>query len=527
MGGNTILQIVILVISCIVVGLISGLVAWKKGNKKGYDKRKTEAEAIFNGAEAEGKRIVAEAVKVGEAKKREYLLATKEEIHKSKLELEKEIKDRRNEMQRSERRLIQKEESIDKKQQSLEEKEVLLNNRLEDVKVIEANAKAEFEKQIAELERISGFSREEAKQYLLSNLENEITHESAAIIRECEAKLKEDADRKAKEIIATAIQKSAASYVSETTVSVVGLPNDEMKGRIIGREGRNIRALETLTGVDLIIDDTPEAVILSGFDPIRREIARIALEKLIIDGRIHPARIEEMVEKARKEVDNTIRQAGENATYEVGVFGLHPEMVRLLGRMKFRTSYGQSVLVHSIEVARLCGIMAAELGIDVNMAKRAGLVHDIGKAIDYEVEGSHITIGADLAKKYKESPEVINAILAHHGDEEPQSIIAVLVQAADSISAARPGARSETLESYVKRLEKLEEITNSFDGVDRTFAVQAGRELRIMVKPEAVSDDEMVIMARNIAKKIESEMEYPGQIKVTMLRETRTVEYAK
>ncbi len=527
MGGNTILQIVILVISCIVVGLISGLVAWKKGNKKGYDKRKTEAEAIFNGAEAEGKRIVAEAVKVGEAKKREYLLATKEEIHKSKLELEKEIKDRRNEMQRSERRLIQKEESIDKKQQSLEEKETLLNNRLEDVKVIEANAKAEFEKQIAELERISGFSREEAKQYLLSNLENEITHESAAIIRECEAKLKEDADRKAKEIIATAIQKSAASYVSETTVSVVGLPNDEMKGRIIGREGRNIRALETLTGVDLIIDDTPEAVILSGFDPIRREIARIALEKLIIDGRIHPARIEEMVEKARKEVDNTIRQAGENATYEVGVFGLHPEMVRLLGRMKFRTSYGQSVLVHSIEVARLCGIMAAELGIDVNMAKRAGLVHDIGKAIDYEVEGSHITIGADLAKKYKESPEVINAILAHHGDEEPQSIIAVLVQAADSISAARPGARSETLESYVKRLEKLEEITNSFDGVDRTFAVQAGRELRIMVKPEAVSDDEMVIMARNIAKKIESEMEYPGQIKVTILRETRTVEYAK
>lgn len=525
--GFTILQIVILVISCIVVGLISGLIAWKNGNKKGYDKRKTEAEAIFHGAEAEGKRIVAEAVKVGEAKKREYLLATKEEIHKSKLELEKEIKDRRNEMQRSERRLIQKEESIDKKQQSLEEKEALLNNRLEEVKVIEANAKAEFEKQIAELERISGFSKEEAKQYLLSNLQNDIVHESATIIRDCEAKLKEEADRKAKEIIATAIQKSAASYVSETTVSVVGLPNDEMKGRIIGREGRNIRTLETLTGIDLIIDDTPEAVILSGFDPIRREIARIALEKLIIDGRIHPARIEEMVEKAKKEVDNTIRQAGENATYEVGVFGLHPEMVRLLGRMKFRTSYGQSVLVHSIEVARLCGIMAAELGVDVNLAKRAGLVHDIGKAIDYEVEGSHITIGADLAKKYKESPEVINAILAHHGDEEPQSVIAVLVQAADSISAARPGARSESLESYVKRLEKLEEITNSFDGVDRTFAVQAGRELRIMVKPEEVSDDEMVIMARNIAKKIESEMEYPGQIKVTMLRETRTVDYAK
>ena len=524
---NPILQIVVLVVSCILVGFLCGFIAWKKGNTKGYERRKSEAEAIFNGAEAEGKRIVAEAVKVGEAKKREYLLATKEEVHKSKLELEREIKDRRNEMQRNERRLIQKEESIDKKQQSLEEKEVALNKRLDDVKVLEEKANDVYEKQLEELERISGFSREEAKQYLLSNLQDEITHESATIIRENEARLKEDADRKAREIIATAIQKSAASYVSETTVSVVPLPNDEMKGRIIGREGRNIRALETLTGVDLIIDDTPEAVILSSFDPIRREIARIALEKLIIDGRIHPARIEEMVEKARKEVDNTIRQAGENATYEVGVFGLHPEMVRLLGRMKFRTSYGQSVLVHSIEVARLCGIMAAELGVDVNMAKRAGLVHDIGKAIDHEVEGSHITIGADIAKKYKESPEIINAILSHHGDEEPQSVVAVLVQAADSISAARPGARSETLESYVKRLEKLEEITNSFEGVDNTFAVQAGRELRIMVKPETVSDDDMVILARNIAKKIESEMEYPGQIKVTMMRETRTVEYAK
>ncbi len=524
---DLILQIVVLVVSCIVIGFLCGFIAWKKGNKKGYERRKSEAEAIFNGAEAEGKRIVAEAVKAGEAKKREYLLATKEEVHKCKLELEREIKDRRNEMQRSERRLIQKEESIDKKQQSLEEKEVLLSKRLDDVKALEGQTNEVYEKQLQELERISGFSREEAKQYLLSNLQDEITHESATIIRENEARLKEDADRKAQEIIATAIQKSAASYVSETTVSVVPLPNDEMKGRIIGREGRNIRALETLTGVDLIIDDTPEAVILSSFDPIRREVARIALEKLIIDGRIHPARIEEMVEKARKEVDNTIRQAGENATYEVGVFGLHPEMVRLLGRMKFRTSYGQSVLVHSIEVARLCGIMAAELGVDVNLAKRAGLVHDIGKAIDHEVEGSHITIGADIAKKYKESPEVINAILAHHGDEEPQSVVAVLVQAADSISAARPGARSETLESYVKRLEKLEEITNSFEGVDNTFAVQAGRELRIMVKPETVSDDDMVILARDIAKKIENEMEYPGQIKVTMMRETRTVEYAK
>ena len=524
---NPILQIVVLVVSCSVIGFLCGLIAWKKGNKKGYEKRKEEAEAIFNGAEAEGKRIIADAVKVGEAKKREYLLATKEEVHKSKLELEREIKDRRNEMQRSERRLIQKEESIDKKQEALEEKEALLNNRAEEIKNLEAQAKEICEKQLQELERISGLSREDAKQYLLANLQDDITHESATIIRENEARIKEDADRKAQKIIATAIQKSAANYVSETTVSVVPLPNDEMKGRIIGREGRNIRALETLTGVDLIIDDTPEAVILSSFDPIRREIARIALEKLIIDGRIHPARIEEMVEKARKEVDNTIRQAGENATYDVGVFGLHPEIVRLLGRMKFRTSYGQSVLVHSIEVARLCGIMASELGIDVNMAKRAGLIHDIGKAIDHEVEGSHITIGADIAKKYKEAPEIINAILAHHGDEEPASVVAVLVQAADSISAARPGARSETLESYVKRLEKLEEITNSFDGVDNTFAVQAGRELRIMVKPDQVSDDEMVILARNIAKKIENEMEYPGQIKVTMMRETRTVEYAK
>lgn len=525
--GDTILRIVILVVSCIVVGLICGFVAWKTGNRKGYEKRKAEAEAIFDGAEAEGKRIIAEAVKVGESKKREFLLATKEEIHKSKLELEKEIKDRRNEMQRGERRLIQKEESLDKKQEALSEKEELLNSRMEELRTLEAKEREILEQQISELERISGFSREDAKAYLLENIETEIKHEAVTIIKDHEAKTKEEADRKAKEIIATAIQKSAANYVSETTVSVVPLPNDEMKGRIIGREGRNIRALETLTGIDLIIDDTPEAVILSGFDPIRREIARIALEKLIIDGRIHPARIEEMVEKAKKEVDSVIRQAGENATYEVGVFGLHPEIVRLLGRLKFRTSYGQSVLIHSIEVARLCGIMAAELGIDVTLAKRAGLIHDIGKAIDYEVEGSHITIGADVARKYKESPEVINAILAHHGDEEPESIVAVLVQAADSISAARPGARSETLESYVKRLEKLEEITNSFEGVERTFAVQAGRELRIMVKPETVSDDDMVLMARNIAKKIENEMEYPGQIKVTMLRETRTVDYAK
>ncbi len=511
----------------IIIAVILIIVLSKKAENRGYERRKTEAEAIFGSAEEEGKRMMAEAEKQGEAKKREYLLAAKEEVHKCKLELEKEIKDRRNEMQRSENRLIQKEESIDRKQAALEEKDAVLNQKLENAKALEEKAKAEHEKQVAESERISGFTREEAKTYLLQALQTEITHEAATKIRENEERIKQESDRKAKEILATAIQKSAASYVSDTTVSVVSLPNDDMKGRIIGREGRNIRALETLTGIDLIIDDTPEAVIISGFDPIRREIARIALEKLIIDGRIHPARIEEMVEKAKKEVETTIKQAGENATYEVGVFGLHPEIVRLLGRMKYRTSYGQSVLVHSIEVARLCGIMAAELGLDVEQAKRAGLVHDIGKAIDFEMEGSHITIGADIAKKYNESPEIINAIMAHHGDEEARTEIAVLVQAADAISAARPGARSESLESYIKRLEKLEEISNSFNGVESTYAVQAGREIRIMVKPEVVSDDNMVIMAREIANRIENEMEYPGQIKVTIMRETRTVEYAK
>ncbi len=521
------LRIIIPLISALAAGAVCWLISNRRAYKKGYEHRKTEAEAVFESAESESKRLIGEAVKEGENKKREYLLSAKEEIHKSRIELEREIKERRNEIQRNERRLIQKEESLEKKQEALEQRDEQLDNRLQEVQKVEVQIRETFDRQVQELERISGLSREEAKEYLLMNVENEIRHETVAMIKDYEAKMKEEASSRAREIIATAIQKSAADYVSETTVSVVTLPNDDMKGRIIGREGRNIRTLETLTGVDLIIDDTPEAVILSSFDPIRREVARIALEKLILDGRIHPARIEEMVEKAKKEVDNVIRQEGENATYETGVYGLHPEIVKLLGRLKFRTSYGQSVLIHSIEVSRLAGIMAAELGVDVTLAKRAGLIHDIGKAIDYEVEGSHITIGADIARKYKESAEVVNAIMAHHGDEEPNSIVAVLVQAADSISAARPGARRETLESYIKRLEQLEAIANSFSGVEKTFAIQAGREIRIMVKPENVSDDDMVLKAREIVKKIEDEMEYPGQIKVTIIRETRTVEYAK
>lgn len=511
----------------IVIAIIASIIASVISYRKGIEFRKKKAEAKIGSAEQEAERIISGAQKIAEAKKREVLLEAKEEIHKSRLELDREIKERRNEIQRLERRLVQKEEALDRKVESLEQKEELLNKKTKEIQELYEQTLETQRQQVAELERISGLSVDEAKEVLLKNVENEVKHEMAILIKDIEAKAKEEAEIRAKNIIAMAIQKCAADHVSEVTVSVVPLPNDEMKGRIIGREGRNIRTLETLTGIDLIIDDTPEAVILSGFDPIRREIARITLEKLILDGRIHPARIEEMVEKARKEVENTIRQEGENATFETGVHGLHPEIVRLLGKLKFRTSYGQNVLSHSIEVARLAGLMAAELGVDVNLAKRAGLLHDIGKAVDHEVEGSHVTIGADIAKKYKESNEVVNAIASHHGDVEATSIIAVLVQAADSISAARPGARRETLESYIKRLEKLEEIANSFDGVDKCFAIQAGREIRIMVKPEDVSDSDIALIARDIVKRIENELDYPGQIKVNVIRETRYIEYAK
>jgi ribonuclease Y len=514
-------------IAGLIIGLIIAVIASFIAFGRGIEARKRKAEAEIGSAEQEAKRILSEAQKAAEGKKREALLEAKEEIHRSRVELDREIKDRRNEIQRLERRLVQKEETLDRKVEALEQKDEVLNKKTREVQAVQDRLEELEKKQLTELERISGLSVEDAKQYLLRNVENEVKHEMALLVKDLEAKAKDDAERKAREIVSGAIQKCAADHVSEITVSVVSLPNDEMKGRIIGREGRNIRTLETLTGIDLIIDDTPEAVILSGFDPIRREIARIALEKLILDGRIHPARIEEMVEKAKKEVENTIRMEGDRATFETGVHGLHPELVKLLGKLKFRTSYGQNVLNHSIEVSTLAGIMASELGMDAVLAKRAGLLHDIGKAVDHEVEGSHITIGADLAKKYKEGPEVVNAIMSHHGDVEANTLVAVLVQAADSISAARPGARRETLESYIKRIEKLEEIANSFDGVEKSYAVQAGREIRIIVKPENVSDDEVVLKAREIVKKIESELEYPGQIKVNVIRETRAIEYAK
>ncbi len=441
--------------------------------------------------------------------------------------MEKEVRDRRNEQQRTERRLIQKEETLDRKADAYEKKEEQLNKRLSELDKKKEEISALHDEQIKELERISGLTREEAKNYILETVENDVKHEATVMIKEIESKAKLEADRRSREIVANAIQKCAVDHVAETTVSVVQLPNDEMKGRIIGREGRNIRALETLTGIDLIIDDTPEAVILSGFDPIRREIARIALEKLIVDGRVHPSRIEEMVEKAKKEVEVIIRDEGETATFDTGVNGLHPELVKLLGKLKYRTSYGQNVLKHSMEVAHLAGLIASELGVDVNLAKRAGLLHDIGKSVDHEMEGSHVSIGADLCRKYKESPIVINAVESHHGDVDPESIIAILVQAADAISAARPGARRETLESYIKRLQKLEEIADNFKGVEKSFAIQAGRELRIVIIPEDVNDEGMTLLAREIAKKIEDELEYPGQIKVNLIRETRAVEYAK
>ncbi len=489
--------------------------------------RKKVVESQIGNAEDKAREIIDEALKTAETKKRESLLEVKEESIRTKNELDKEIKERRAEAQRYERRVQQKEENIDKKAEAIEKKEASLVSREESLAKLREEVTKLNEQRLQELERISGLTSEQAKDYLLKIVEDEVKHETAVMIKEMESRAKEEADKKAKEYVITAIQKCAADHVSETTISVVQLPNDEMKGRIIGREGRNIRTLETMTGVDLIIDDTPEAVILSGFDPIRREVARIALEKLIVDGRIHPARIEEMVEKAQKEVEVMIKEEGEAATLEVGVHGIHPELIKLLGKMKFRTSYGQNALKHSIEVAQLSGLLAAEMGLDVRVAKRAGLLHDIGKAVDHEMEGSHIQLGVELCKKYKESAVVINAVEAHHGDVEPHSLIACLVQAADTISAARPGARRETLETYTSRLKQLEDITNNFKGVDKSFAIQAGREIRVMVVPEQITDADMVLLARDISKQIEAELEYPGQIKVNVIRESRVIDYAK
>ncbi|WP_442902050.1 ribonuclease Y [Faecalispora jeddahensis] len=512
---------------CLIIALgcavIFGIVAFFAG----IGHRKKVAESVIGSAEQEAKRIVSDAIKAAEAKKKETILEGKDEIHRQRTESERELNERRKEVQRQERRIQQKEETLDKKLEGLESKENAINtkNKKADERLAEAEAvkKSQFDM----LERISGFTVEQAKEYMLKSLEDKLTHEKAVKIREFEQQAREEAENNAREIISLAIQRCAADHVAEATISVVPLPNDDMKGRIIGREGRNIRAIETMTGVDLIIDDTPEAITLSCFEPVRREVARIALERLISDGRIHPARIEETIEKARREVDATIKQEGERAVIEAGVNGIHPELIKLLGRLRYRTSYGQNVLNHSLEVAYLCGIMASELGLDPTLARRAGLLHDIGKALDHEIEGSHVDIGVDVARKYKESEAVVHAIQAHHGDVEAKTIIACLVQATDAISAARPGARRENLENYIKRLEKLEAVASSFNGVERCYAIQAGREIRIMVKPDVVNDDRMVLLAREICDKIEQDLEYPGQIKVNIIRESRAIEYAK
>ena len=511
------------ILAIVITSIIVAPITWFVANAH----RRNVIEKKIGSAEDKAREIIDEALKTAETKKKEALLEVKEESIRTKNELDKETKERRAEVQKYERRVLAKEETLDKKLEAAERRDANLGRKEEELNRKRQEVEELSSKRVQELERISGLTSEQAKEYLLKTVEDEVKHETAVMVKEMETRAKEEANKKAKEYVVTAIQKCAADHVSEATISVVQLPNDEMKGRIIGREGRNIRTLETMTGVDLIIDDTPEAVILSGFDPVRREVARIALEKLIVDGRIHPARIEEMVEKAQKEVETMMREEGEAATLEVGVHGIHPELVRLLGKMKFRTSYGQNALKHSIEVAHLSGLLAGEIGVDIRTAKRAGLLHDIGKALDHEMEGSHIQIGVDLCKKYKESDIVINAVEAHHGDVEPQSLIACIVQAADAISAARPGARRETLETYTNRLKQLEDITNSFDGVEKSFAIQAGREVRIMVVPEAVDDAEMVLLARDISKKIEAELEYPGQIKVSLIRESRVIDYAK
>ena len=516
-------MLVYIIIAVVVTLILTALVT----NKLTVDNLRKNAESKIGNAETKAREIIDDALKTAETKKKEALLEVKEESIRTKNELEKESKERRSELQRYEKRVLSKEEALDKRSEAIEQREASFTAREEQIKQREVKAEELTQQRVRELERISGLTSEQAKEYLLKTVEDDVKHDTAKMVKELENQAKEEAAKKAKEYVVTAIQKCAADHVAETTISVVQLPSDEMKGRIIGREGRNIRTLETMTGVELIIDDTPEAVVLSGFDPIRREVARIALEKLIVDGRIHPARIEEMVEKAQKEVEVMIREEGEAAALEVGVHGIHPELIRLLGRMKFRTSYGQNALKHSIEVAQLSGLLAGEIGLDIRVAKRAGLLHDIGKSIDHDVEGSHIQIGVDLCRKYKESAVVINAVEAHHGDVEPESLIACIVQAADTISAARPGARRETLETYTNRLKQLEDITNQFKGVDKSFAIQAGREIRVMVVPEQVSDDDMVLLARDIAKQIEFELEYPGQIKVNVIRESRITDYAK